>query len=108
MDEETRSYDHDEDGVRYQKFWGRAKTPHGLADVTVRWFNKDPDNPGQANWFSAFYSVTRADDEDAAPVAMEWHRPEEVFYVGAVGYKLMNHAAGAALAVGRARKGQPT
>ena len=107
MDEETRRYGYDEDGVQYQEFWGRAKTPYGEADVQVRWFNKDPGNPGQPHWFSAFYSVIPSNDEDASPVVMEWHRPENVFYVGAVGYKLMNHAAGAALAVGRARKGKP-
>ncbi|MGH3291447.1 MAG: hypothetical protein ACRDP7_06550 [Trebonia sp.] len=39
-------------------------------------------------------------------MAMEWHGADRAFYVGAVGYERMRDAAGAALAVGRARKGQ--
>jgi hypothetical protein len=107
MNEDTRGYAHDEDGDRYQEFWGGAKTPHGDADVQVRWFEKDPGSPGQPKWFSAFYSVIPSDDAGVGPVAMEWHRPENAFYVGAVGYKLMSDATGAALAISRARKGKP-
>ena len=43
---------------------------------------------------------------DDASVVLEWHRDRQAFYVGAVGYQRMRDAAGAALAVGRARKGQ--
>lgn len=99
------SYARDQDGAKYadvQEF----DTVHGRARVVPEAWRKDPDNPDQAHWFWGFYAVTPADRPDAAPVALEWHRDRQAFYVGAVGYQRMRDAASAALAVGRARKGQ--
>jgi hypothetical protein len=99
------SYALDQDGTRYadvQEF----DTVYGRARVIPKAWRKDPDTPDQTHWFWGFYAVTPVDSPDASPVALEWHRDRQAFYVGAVGYQRMRDAAGAALAVGRARKGQ--
>jgi hypothetical protein len=90
----TSTYTRDQDGAKYRRLFERVETTYGAASITVEAFRKDPEPPGQTHWLWGVYSVVPSTDEDAAPVAMEWHAASHAFYVGAVGYRRMRDAAG--------------